>query len=230
MVVVIGGGGGGATHASLPIPKPRMPLRDHVPLLPHPRRSLLTKPCTDPASSSSTLLKSAAYAAAAGRGGGGGGGSGGASDSLFCTNVSGLKGNSPILIGLMEYFSVRRGLPGLRGRLGPAVLELGKSSQTCARVQEFSELAAAVKLGGPSHLPACLPACRNRTTPPLPAAPHAARGLLPAHRSRPTYARRRAARQAAQARRHVGAPCLAWPCLLPRPALPVVGWILGVQQ
>ncbi|PSC72597.1 phosphate acetyltransferase [Micractinium conductrix] len=35
----------------------------------------------------------------------------GASDSLFCTNVSGLKGNSPILIGLLEYFS--RHLPNV---------------------------------------------------------------------------------------------------------------------
>jgi hypothetical protein len=76
-----------------------------VPPPPHPHFSLLTKPWTEPASPSSTLLRTAAYAAA-GRGAGNGG-SGGASDSLFCTNVSGLKGNSPILIGLMEYFSVR---------------------------------------------------------------------------------------------------------------------------
>ena len=30
----------------------------------------------------------------------------GSNDSLFVTNASGLKGNSPILIGLMEYFQV----------------------------------------------------------------------------------------------------------------------------
>ena len=40
-------------------------------------------------------------AAAAVRQGGGG------NSSLFVTNVSGLHGNSPVLIGLLEYFQVR---------------------------------------------------------------------------------------------------------------------------
>ncbi|EFN58138.1 hypothetical protein CHLNCDRAFT_141896 [Chlorella variabilis] len=63
----------------------------------------LAKPWTDPTGMVGTLLKSAAFSAAAR--GGGSAVVGGPADSLFCTNVSGLKGNSPILIGLMEYFS-----------------------------------------------------------------------------------------------------------------------------
>lgn len=46
-------------------------------------------------------LTSAAYPFASSSGGGGGSQ---LSDSIFVTNVSGLKGNSPILIGLVEYF------------------------------------------------------------------------------------------------------------------------------
>ncbi|KAI3427945.1 hypothetical protein D9Q98_006335 [Chlorella vulgaris] len=64
---------------------------------------VLSKPWTQSSSSPASYLSAAAFSAA--RGGAGGGGGGGAADSLFCTNVSGLKGNSPILIGLMDYFS-----------------------------------------------------------------------------------------------------------------------------
>lgn len=46
------------------------------------------------------------FASSAGGDGGEGRGREGP-DSLFCTNVSGLKGNSPILIGLMDYFTAR---------------------------------------------------------------------------------------------------------------------------
>jgi hypothetical protein len=155
----------------------RMPL-NHVALVPHLNRSLLTKPWTAPASPSSTLLKAAAYAAAAGRGAGSGG-SGGASDSLFCTNVSGLKGNSPILIGLMEYFSVRPGL-----LLGAGASCLGANAGKLGHECWLSQIKAAnqsrkAKPGlscSPTHLLHPMP-----TALPLPAAPHATRGLLPAN-------------------------------------------------
>lgn len=35
-------------------------------------------------------------------------GGGGPSNSVYVTNVSGLVGNSPVLIGMMEYFQVSR--------------------------------------------------------------------------------------------------------------------------
>ena len=60
--------------------------------------SPLTKPWAEGAAGS--LTKAAAFSAARG--------AGAAPDSIFCTNVSGLKGNSPFLIGMLEYFSVRR--------------------------------------------------------------------------------------------------------------------------
>ncbi|KAL4444345.1 hypothetical protein ABPG75_012082 [Micractinium tetrahymenae] len=58
--------------------------------------SLLSRPVVaEPAAAASGLLQAASFASARS----------GAADSIFCTNVSGLKGNSPILIGLLEYFS-----------------------------------------------------------------------------------------------------------------------------
>lgn len=39
----------------------------------------------------------------------------GSNDAVFVTNASGLKGNSPILIGLMEYFQVWGGASPLVG-------------------------------------------------------------------------------------------------------------------
>ena len=81
---------------------------------PHPRPApsrLLTKPWSE-AAGYAAAPRAAAFTAAA-RGGGGGSG---AAESIFCTNVSGLKGNSPMLIGLMEYFSVGAGVECVMGQ------------------------------------------------------------------------------------------------------------------
>lgn len=135
--------------------------------------SWLPKSWTEPGSGGATLVRAAGFAAAAR---GGGGSFGGGSDSLFCTNVSGLKGNSPILIGLMEYFSVRSagvyGMSNIPGTHPSISAEL--SRRPC---------------------PSLRSSCHH-------AAPPAPRGFLSAHRRRPPAALCQV-RQAAQAHSHV---------------------------
>ncbi|PRW56388.1 phosphate acetyltransferase isoform A [Chlorella sorokiniana] len=80
---------------------------------------LLTKPWAEAGASS--LTKAAAFSAARG--------AGAAPDSIFFTNVSGLKGNSPFLIGMMEYFSRHMPNVGFYQPIGADVLKHGKGAR-----------------------------------------------------------------------------------------------------
>jgi hypothetical protein len=139
--------------------------------------SWLPKPWAEPSGGGAALVRAAGFAAAAR---GGGGSFGGGSDSLFCTNVSGLKGNSPILIGLMEYFSVRpAGVVGCQ-RTGDTPIYQRRTEQA----PPFPSLHSVTPSASPH------------------AAPPAPCGFLPAHRRRPPAALCQV-RQAAQAHSHV---------------------------